>query len=425
MENDGHKVVGTNFDFKSKKVGNEELENWLATQLMPRIDFNVFQFSFNGLPIVILRIDPAVNIPVKFKGVDYIRIGSYKKKLSEFPEKERRIWLKSKRYTFEDDLAMTNINADRVLELIDYSTYFSLIKAALPPNKDAIISKLLEESIITERLKKYNITNLGAILFAKDLKQFSNLVRKSIRVIIYKGISRTNTIKEQIGGRGYAVGFEGLIEYINDKLPSNEEIGRALRKEVKMYPEIVIRELVANAIIHQDFSETGTGPMIEIFDDRIEISNPGKPLIDTLRFIDHCPISRNEKVASFMRRMYICEERGSGIDKVINEVELYQLPAPDFIEYESHLKVVLYSYKDLNQMEKNDKIRACYQHCCLKYVSNQMMTNQSLRERFEIAEHNSAIASRIISDTVDVGLIKEYDPANSSRKFRKYVPIWA
>lgn len=184
--------------------------------------------------------------------------------------------------------------------------------------------------------------------------------------------------------KGYAIGFEGLVDYINDKLPANEEIGKAFRKEVKMYPELAIRELVANALIHQDFRETGTGPMLEIFNDRIEISNPGKPLIDTLRFIDYSPQSRNERLASLMRRVNICEERGSGIDKVINEVELYQLPAPNFIEIDNSLKVIMYSYKTLRQMDKQDKVRACYQHFCLKYVSNEFMTNTSLRDRFII-----------------------------------------
>ena len=84
---------------------------------------------------------------------------------------------------------------------------------------------------------------------------------------------------------------------------------------------------MANALIHQDFSLTGTGPTVEIFADRIEVTNPGTPLIDTLRFIDEPPQSRNETLAATMRRLNICEERGSGIDKVISQVELYQLPA--------------------------------------------------------------------------------------------------
>src|SRR5690606_1832801 len=119
------------------------------------------------------------------------------------------------------------------------------------------------------------------------------------RVIIYKGNNKLKTIKEQEGTKGYASGFSGLVKFINDRLPSNEEIGQAFRREVKIYPELAIRELIANALIHQDFSIKGAGVMIEIYDNRIEITNPGKPLIDTQRFIDHSPESRNEGLARF------------------------------------------------------------------------------------------------------------------------------
>lgn len=101
-----------------------------------------------------------------------------------------------------------------------------------------------------------------------------------------------------------------------------------------------------------------------------------------------------------MRIINICEERGSGIDKVIDAVEAYQLPAPNFVAEEEYLRVILYSFKTLREMNKDDIIRACYQHCCLKYVSSDFMTNQTLRQRFQIEEKNSAMASRIIADTI-------------------------
>lgn len=243
-------------------------------------------------------------------------------------------------------------------------------------------------------------------------------------MIFYKGNNRVHTIKEQMGVKGYAVGFEGLIKYLEDQLPSNEIIDKALRKRVLIYPLLAIRELVANALIHQDFSVKGSSPMLEVFSNRIEITNPGKPLIDPLRFVDHNPESRNEILARFMRRLNICEERGSGIDKVVFECEYYQLPAPEVIVGDNYTRLILYAYKTLRQMDKQDKVRACYLHACLKYVSGEYMTNQSLRERFGIEEHNYSMASRIISDTIKSGFIKDYDTENKSRKYAKYVPFW-
>ncbi len=262
------------------------------------------------------------------------------------------------------------------------------------------------------------------MLFAKDLTKFPTLWRKAIRVIVYKEKNRIHTEREQAGGKGYAIGFEGLLDWVNSQLPANEEIGKAFREEVRMYPEIAIRELAANMLIHQDFRIGGSGPIIEIFSDRIEFTNPGIPLITTDRFIDEYQ-SRNEDLASFMRRINICEEKGSGIDKVIFQAEFYQLPAPDFQTSEKHTKTILFSKQNLNDMDKNDKVRACYQHCCLGYVSNDTMTNQSLRKRFNIDDKNSATASRIIKDTLESKLIRDNDPKSKSRKFKKYIPFWA
>lgn len=425
IKNVTHEIVGTSFKPKEQKIGNEELENWLATQLNPRIDFKIIEFDQSGLRVVVFKIDGAKDTPVKFRGEEYIRVGSYKKKLSEFPEKARKIWNKNLEKHFEKDISKQNLTSDEVLRLLDYPVFFELMNQPLPSNKDSILEKLIQEKLIIEKGHLKNITNLGALLFAKDINNFENISRKAVRVIIYQGKDRTKTEKEQVGIKGYASGFQGLIDFISNTLPANEEIIKAIREETKLYPILAIRELVANAIIHQDFSITGTGPMVEIFKDRIEITNPGKPLISTLRFIDHNPQSRNEKLAHYMRRIGICEERGSGIDKVIFQCELFQLPAPEFIDGDNFTRVILFSPRSLKQMDKQDKVRACYQHCCLKFVSGLHMTNLSLRERFGIDKGNYPIVSRIIADTQKAKLIKDYDPSNRSRKYAKYLPFWA
>ena len=269
---------------------------------------------------------------------------------------------------------------------------------------------------------RWNISNLGAILFAKRLDQFDRLTRKAVRVIQYKGRSKAETVREQPGGGGYAAGFEGLITFIDGLLPRNELIGKALRETRPVYPEIAIRELVANALIHQDMTVSGAGPMIEIYTDRIEITNPGVPLIDVRKFIGAAPRSRNEALSDLMRRMNICEERGSGIVKVITSVELYQLPAPDFRVADDSTRVVLFSPRKFRDMNAAERIRACYQHAALRYHSGDMMTNASLRERLGVEKRNAAQVSRIITDALASGQIKSADP-DAPRS--GYIPFWA
>jgi ATP-dependent DNA helicase RecG len=224
--------------------------------------------------------------------------------------------------------------------------------------------------------------------------------------------------------RGYAVGFRGLIEFIDGLVPSNEVIEQALRREVKMFPEIAIRELVANALIHQDFAETGGSVMVELYSDRMEISNPGRPFISPDRFIDEYQ-SRNERLADLMRRLGVCEEKGSGVDKVVESTEVYQLPGPDFRVGARRTTAVLFAHKDIDDMDRNDRIRACYQHCCLRYVMNARMTNQSLRERFKLDESKAATVSQIIAATLEAEKIKLADAAQTSTRYRSYVPFWA
>jgi len=422
VEDSTNIIKGTTFKGKSYKKGNEEIEHWLATRLNPRIDFRIYEFDYDAKRHITLFLIPAAKMqPVEFLHQAYIRVGSITRKLNEFPEKQSKIW-KKETAPFEKEIAKDNLSASDIPKYLSMEAYFDLMKLPYPSTQQGIIEKFQEEGLIVKG-KNYAITKLGAILFAKNLKDYECLERKAPRVIVYKGKNKVETQREQIEYKGYAIGFESLVTWINGQLPANEEIRKVTREETRMYPEIAIRELVANALIHQDLNEKGF-PMIEIFTDRIEISNPGTPLVTPERFID-AYISRNEKLADLMRRIGFCEEKGSGLDKVIFYNEIYQLPPINVIVVEKRTKVTLYSYKVLKNLDKNEKIRACYQHACLKYVSNEKMTNLSLRERFKIENKNSAIASRMIKDALTESVIKEEDPTNKSKKYASYLPFWA
>jgi predicted HTH transcriptional regulator len=425
VDDASHDIVGTVFKPSALKVGNEELESWLLRFLAPKINFRFHELKIDNKPVVLLEIGAAFRHPVQFKHQEFVRVGSYKKKLKNYPEKERELWRVFDQIPFERGMAAEHVSSEDVLRLLDYPAYFDLLELPLPDGRTAILDALAKDELIQVcEAGDWNITNLGGILFAKRLEDFLGLRRKAIRVVQYKGRGRVETTREQVGGKGYASGFEGLIEFIMALVPTNEMIEQALRRTVPMFPELAIRELVANALIHQDLFVTGAGPMVEIFDDRMEITNPGEPLVDTLRFVDTPPKSRNEVLASLMRRFRICEERGSGIDKVVAQVEFYQLPAPYFEVPEAFTRVVLFAHRPLNQMDKSDRVRACYLHACLKWVMRDYLTNASLRERFGVEERNKAAVSRYIREAVEDGAIKPFDDS-APRKLMKYIPFWA
>jgi len=433
IEDETLQLIGTDFKPKVTKKGNEELENWLHRLLTPNVEFIIYEITCNDLSFSIFEIESAKHAPISFDGCEYIRTGSYKKKLRDFPEKERKLWSTFSSFCYETEIAKRNLTQENIFSLLNFEVFFQLMN--IPYEKevsttDYILSKCIEYGLIERDnnilgLTNLSITNMGAILFAKNLTDFPTLSRKRIRVIKYKGNSKySDTEPEQEGQLGYAIAFQRLIKYIMSKLPNNEIIKDAIRKDVTLYPEIAIRELIANALIHQDFSISGTNPMIEIYDNRIEITNNGRPLIDILRLIDYQPKSRNEKLANLMRQMGICEERGSGIDKVIHAIEVFQLPAPKFIAEQDYFKVTLFAPLNFEDMDKEDRIRATYQHCSLKFLNHEYMTNSTLRERFGIQDKQHSKASKIISDTLEKNLIKPADPKNKSTKHIKYIPFY-
>jgi predicted HTH transcriptional regulator len=429
IEDGSHNFLGTTFQPKQTKKGNEELENWLLRLLTPRIDIRIHEGDVSGKHVVLLEIQPASHQPVAFSGVEYIRVGTYSKKLKDFPEKERSLWALFSEKPFESGIALTAATSDDVLTLIDYVTAFHLLGIPLPDNRQVILDRLAAEKVIAPQSgSRFEITNVGAVLFASDLRRFDRLSRKAPRVVIYRGDNKVQTIKEHpdpasdVPRPGYAVGFEALLAWINDQIPQNEQIGQALRRKIRLYPEVAVREVVANALIHQNFNITGTGPMIELFGSRLEVTSPGLPLVEPLRFIDEPPRSRNEGLAALMRRMNFCEERGSGIKKVITAVEEHQLPAPNFRATSQHTIATLYAPRNLAQMDSQERIRACYQHACLWYISGKRITNTSLRDRLGIEKKNYPMASRILKDTMDAGFIRL---AGGTKKDATYVPFWA
>jgi predicted HTH transcriptional regulator len=423
INNDGtpNPLDKTEMDTIVQKLGNIARNN-----LAQPVGIEHIVADYKGNAVLFIYIPEHTDKPVHLRGSDifesYKRSAGQTVKLSRHEVKQ--LIAISTGFDFESQIAMHNVSGDDIMKLLDYDSYFTLQEKRFPDTKLSILQTLANDDLIKKTQNGWDILNLGAILFSKDVKSFKELKRKAIRVIVYKETSRINALKEQEGGRGYASGFEGLVNYIMDQLPSNEVIENALRKKVKVYPEKAIREFVANALIHQDFAVTGSGVMIEIFTERIEITNPGVPLVDTNRFIDTAPKSRNENLASLMRRLNICEERGSGIDRAIESIEVYQLPAPKFIRGDDYTRVILYAPTPLTRMNNDDRIRACYQHTCLHYVNNQPVNNQSVRKRFNIAKNNVSFASKIIADTLEAGLIKASDPDNASKKFASYVPFW-
>ncbi|WP_314246638.1 ATP-binding protein [Capnocytophaga leadbetteri] len=420
-----HQIIGTTIRLKSEKKGNQELENWLRYMLSKNANFEFQEVEIDGKHVELIVIAKAEGLPVTFEKIDYIRSGSYTKKLIEFPSLQTQLWDKLRHNQFEDTYTMTGLTDKKVLRLLNYEAYFSLLHIPLPDETEQIIHYLKQEEFLVQQDDGlYAITNLGAILLAKNLSDFSRLARKAIRVVQYNKNNREIILKEEIFNEGYATSLEKAIKYVNTLLPSKENPNEIQLCTISTFPFPAIRESIANSLIHQDFYIKGAGPVVELFENRVEVTNPGVPLVDVMRIIDNPPKSRNEKLASMMRRMRMCEELGRGWDRMVISCEAMYLPAPRINVYQESTRVSLFSYIDFVNIQTDDRIWSTYLHSCIKYIEGEAMSNSSLRERFGLKTSSSGMVSRLIKEVQGKNLIKPVDPETAPR-YMRYIPIWA
>jgi predicted HTH transcriptional regulator len=421
-----HKLCGTKFDPDKAKSNNTEIATWLRLRLSDYASFRFHAETFDGMRFVLLEIDPAQIGTVQFEHNAWIRVGSYKKKLKDFPALEIELWKKLNSADFETQPAKSDLTMQEAFKLLDYVSYFDLLGIEQPESQSQMLHYLLEDEIITKQDDGlYSITNLGALLFGKRLSGFNRVWRKALRIVQYNGVSRVKAVREEVMDRGYISGFEEFIRIIESLLPSREELVNGARQMTfTAYPDTLIRELVANQLEHQDLAETGSGPMVEIFDGRIEFTNPGLPLVDINRFIDNPPKSRNEKIAALFRRVDITEERGTGWDKIEIACSGGHLTAPKITEYPNATRVTAKEHLPYKGMSVEERLWTCYIHACYLQTIGEKLTNASLRERLGIDEGNKAIASRLIKKAIEKDLVKPFDPSAGS-KGMSYIPYWA
>jgi ATP-dependent DNA helicase RecG len=407
-----------------------QLANLGRAGLEPPLALDHAVEEYESARLLLVHVPESAVKPVHLRGKGleeaFIRSGGTTRKASR--QEIGTLMLNSRTPRWEELHASVLLQDTEFTSQLNVEPIFPMLERPLTGSQEETLTWMASERfIIREPAGGGYVTNLGAVAAARKLADFSDLSRKAVRVVVYDGLNKARTKQEKEGLKGYAISFQGLIEFTMAALPQSEVIEQALRKKLTVYPEIALREIVANALIHQDFAVTGAGPLIEIYDDRIEVSNPGGLLPSKRldRLIGTQPESRNEQLARAFRRYKICEERGSGLLKAGLQIELYGLPPIEFTAGPNHFKVTLYSPRTFARMSAHERLEACYQHAVLKYYSDSAMTNTTLRERLKMPEKQRSMVSVLIQEAIDQRLVKAANPSSTSRKFAEYVPFWA
>ena len=242
-------LVGTAIDPWSEKVGNEDVIPWLRRRIWPEhAAFEFRRLELEGRRLVVLMIDRAPNVPVRKGTEEFIRVGSYNKRMSTVPDLARRLWQSFDQTPFELRLALENVSADEVLRRLDVEEFARLIDSPIASDRESRMRMLdRHDFVVSDGNDSWSITNLGALTIARQLRDFPSLARKSVRFVRYRGTDPHEPIDAMDGTKGYLLGFDGLVGYIKGHLPRDPETYTPRRITGEHFPEIAVRELVANA----------------------------------------------------------------------------------------------------------------------------------------------------------------------------------
>ncbi len=387
------------------------------------ISIAVKELTYEGKRVLVVQIPRRRRgTPVACDGRYYLRVGESLVDMTPHQLGEIFDELRDRPGTA---VVRAGLTGAEVEELLNIDQYFTLLQAVRPSVLAEALSILESNGLVRGEAGsgKYEVTVTGALFLARDLSTF-NLEWRRIRLIRYAGTDRVNAVFEHLESRGYGVCFEEILELVKAHVPVVEVISDGLRTVKPIYPGTAIREFLANALVHQDLDERGVQITVEIFEDRIEIRNPGTPLIDVKRFVDDTR-ARNPELAEIMRLARICEIRGSGVDRALLAIEDLIRPAPDFKARENSTSIVLHKERRFDEMNLDERMWAAFLHASVRYAAGDSLTNSSLRARFGLPDGKAAVVSQAIAAAVEINLLKLDPRAGASRRHARYLPFFA
>lgn len=312
------------------------------SQIKPHIDFDL-EIIKN---VIIIEINEGKNKPYACSKGFFIRMGANSQKLErdeivEFFQAEGR-------YLF-DQYVNKKIEPEKI---IDDEIYDSYLKKANISNILTKVETLTNLNCVVEENGNNWINNTGILFFSNDPTKI--LHHAYVVCVLFKGIDKEYVLDRKELKGDIISNIEDTILFLKKHLNLRYEIKSLRREEILDIPETALRESAINAICHRDYFEKGAQVMVEIYDDRVVISNPGgiPRGIDAKRF-GKISITRNPNIASMLQRANYIEKMGTGITRITNAMKSAGLPEPKF-DIEDFFMVTLLRY---SYIEKKKEIR--------------------------------------------------------------------
>ena len=405
-----------------------QIGNWARDLTTPEVRTQIFSFEFKGKNLLGIYIEEAFDKPVHKKSGtlndSYLRAGGQSRLMTR--TEIRHSMMTSRNQRFEEMPA--SLSQDIINNINDYFDFSEFLKRT---NFESSNIQHLNEHLFAHKLlarvdQSYIPTNLAVLSCAKKLSALPSYERFAVRVTEYSDTTKMHAKRDQTFHAGISLSLDLIVNHLISILPLSETIHDATKLKTSIIPQIAIRELVINSVMHRDLTKTNSFITIEVFSDRIEITNPGGllPDISVDRLIDHPSVCRNEVLSDFLRKLNLAEERGSGVDNALAAIELWGLPPVIFESERDYFKAIILMPRKYNEMSKEERITAAYQHACLNKIIGKKTTNSTLRARFKFSTNETTKVGRLINDAIDAKKIKLANP-DASRRDYHYLPYWA
>jgi ATP-dependent DNA helicase RecG len=370
-----------------------------------------------------------VKIPNRLPGVPVNNNGRYLTRKGEslvpMEATELVAIVNEKRTSVLESISMNAVSEDELDRYIDMSAFFELSDSEVPEDIGRRASVYVANRFLAQEFDGlYGITMMGGLLFARDLRKFPSVVHRRLRFIKYRGMSKIDASLDREYWRGYALEFDDFLADIRREVPMIEDIGKARRTNTPLYLDVTIRELVANAMSHQDFDAQPGQIRVELYENRLEVTNPGRPVMDVKEFV-RMSNPRNVDLSAKMREMNMCENRGSGIQRLLSENEIHRRADPEFQVVSSLTKARITGKQNFTSLTLEERLWAVFMHTSFRYESGGYMTNATFRERYGLGKAKTALVTNAINTAIEAKMIRQYDETSQSRRYAKYVPFWA
>ncbi len=339
---DNNQIIGAQIDNKSRSA----IQNSIG-EISPGINCLLNVVEVDGKTIGMIEVPSGKNKPYVLSGAIYVRVGPNSQKLTTV-EEMRDFFQQSVKIYF-DNITCDAFEAEDIDNDV-FEQFTNLASIDIATNKLQIFSNL---RLTTDS----NCFKNGAVLFFGKYPEyyFENAI---VRCVAFEGFDKRFIIDDKVFGGALYRQFQQAMLWIKQKISVKYDIegqGSAPRKEIWEVPEIVLKEAIINSLSHRDYYEKGAVTTIELFYDRIEISNPGG-LVSAIRKEEfgNKSLSRNPLIFGLFARMQLVEQVGSGINRMRSLMKEANLPLPQF-STEGMFNVALYRPKRMSE-EMSEKM---------------------------------------------------------------------